>query len=41
MMTRILRMMTRIFKDLASTTFLANFMLAFMGVTLYLLQTLS
>lgn len=34
-------MMTRIFKDLASTTFLANFIVTFMGVTLYLLQTLS
>ena len=31
-------MMARILKDLASTTFFANFMVAFMGVTLYLLN---
>lgn len=34
-------MKAQILKDLASTTFFANFVLAFMGVTLYLLQTLS
>ena len=34
-------MKTRILKDLASTTFFANFMVAFMGVTLYLLNTLT
>ena len=35
------KMMTTILMDLASRTFFANFMVAFMGVTLYLLNTLS
>ena len=35
------KMMTTILKDLASRTLFANFMVAFMGVTLYLLNTLS
>ena len=34
-------MKARIIKDLASTTFFANFMVAFMGVTLFLLNSLS
>ena len=34
-------MKAQIMKDLASTTFFANFMVTFMGVTLYLLNTLS
>ena len=34
-------MKSQILKDLASTTFFANFMVSFMGVTLYLLSTLS
>jgi hypothetical protein len=35
------KMKTTILKDLASRTFFANFMVAFMGVTLYLINSLS
>ena len=34
-------MKTRILKDIASTAFFANFMVAFMGVTLFLLNSLN
>ena len=34
-------MKAQIMKDLASTTFFANFMVAFMGVTLFLLTNFN